>query len=236
MKRIGHRRNGVSLPATAATLKRQRPNWAKQNSLIKFQWLVTNSSSCRASVCVSSTSSTRHTEHSQTKRPTQKKNPNVNKYLNKANTVVAAVDSFIMIMRCDLMLRSIWFLFELLLCSMGRLSWPSQRYTCTKRKEPIFKTKYIMQWTGCKLWCSQIRVRALFHFISSVRLIHSADGGVHACVLRMRVRASTAFNAVLTLHNAYNGFPLLAGGEVKQLLLSINYRSQWCDENFQLMK
>lgn len=173
-------------------------------------------------------------QHYQTQRTqpdnNEKKNPNVNKYLNKANTVVAAVDSFIMIMRCDLTLRSIWFSFELLLCSMGRLAWPSLQYTWKKRNQFSRRsTSCSEQLTGCKLWCSEIRVRTLsFHFRPV--WFNPADGVVHAraysaCVYAQhRIQYST--------HTAYNGFPLLADGGVKQLLLSINYRSQWCDENF----
>lgn len=63
----------------------------------------------------------------------QRKIPKKHKqtYLNNANTVVAAAaaavatvdDSFILIMRCDLALRSIWFLF-VVIRSIGLL-WPS---------------------------------------------------------------------------------------------------------------
>lgn len=130
----------------------------------------------------------------------EKKNPNVNKYLNKANTVVAAVDSFIMIMRCDLTLRSIWFSFELLLCSMGRLARPSLQYTW-KKKEPIFKTKYIMQWTVNRMQVVMQRdPRAHTFILFSVRLIQSGRW----CCTRVRTpyacTRSTAFNIVLTPH------------------------------------
>lgn len=115
------------------------------------------------------------------------KNPNVNKYLNKANTVVAAVDSFIMIMRCDLTLRSIWFLFVVIVSDGSAIV----AVAVDEKKGTNFQDElHHAANTEQDASGDAARSACAHFFISfSVRLIHSADVGVHACVRRMRLRA-----------------------------------------------